>query len=43
MKSDGQNLSIIENLEINEFSSRKIKATEAELSEEKAMVSNLLP
>ena len=43
MKSDGQNLSIIENLEINEFSSQKIKATEAELSEEKAMVSDLLP
>ena len=43
MKSDGQNLSIIEDLEINEFSSQKIKATEAELSEEKAMVSDLLP
>lgn len=43
MKSDGANLSIIEGLEINEFSSQKIKATEAELSEEKSMVSDLLP
>ena len=43
MKSDGQSLSIIEGLEINDFSSQKIKATEAELSEEKSMVSDLLP
>jgi malate dehydrogenase len=43
MKSDGQNLSIIEGLEVNEFSQEKIKATEAELAEEKSMVSDLLP
>lgn len=43
MKSDGQSLSIVEGLEINEFSSQKIKATEAELSEEKSLVSDLLP
>ena len=43
MQSDGQNLSIIEGLEVNAFSQEKIKATEAELSEEKSMVSDLLP
>ena len=42
-QSDGQNLSIIEGLEVNAFSQEKIKATEAELSEEKSMVSDLLP
>jgi malate dehydrogenase len=43
MQSDGQSLSIIEGLDINAFSQEKIKATEAELSEEKSMVSELLP
>lgn len=43
MQSDGQNLSIVEGLDINAFSQEKIKATEAELSEEKSMVSDLLP
>jgi len=43
MQSDGQNLSIVEGLDINAFSQEKIKATEAELSEEKSMVSELLP
>ncbi|MBT6379338.1 MAG: malate dehydrogenase, partial [Opitutales bacterium] len=43
MQSDGQNLSIIEGLDVNAFSQEKIKATEAELSEEKSMVSDLLP
>ncbi len=43
MKSDGESLSIIEGLEINDFSREKIKATEAELSEEKILVSDLLP
>ncbi len=43
MKSDGENLSIIEGLDINDFSQEKIKATEAELSEEKSMVADLLP
>ena len=43
MKSDGENLSIVEGLDINDFSQKKIKATEAELSEEKSMVADLLP
>lgn len=43
MQSDGQTTSIIEGLDINAFSQEKIKATEAELSEEKTMVSDLLP
>ena len=43
MKSDGQSLSVIEGLEVNDFSQEKIKATEAELAEEKSMVSDLLP
>ncbi len=43
MQSDGQTASIVEGLDINAFSQEKIKATEAELSEEKTMVSDLLP
>lgn len=43
MKSDGTSLSVVEGLEIGAFSQEKIKATEAELSEEKSMVSDLLP
>jgi len=42
IKSDGEKLTVVEGLEINEFSQEKIKATEAELSEEKTMVSDLL-
>jgi len=42
MKSDGDKLTIIDGLEINAFSQEKIKATEAELSEEKSMVADLL-
>ncbi|MDQ8188151.1 malate dehydrogenase [Pelagicoccus sp. SDUM812002] len=42
IKSDGSKLSVVESLEINEFSQQKIKETEAELSEEKKMVSDLL-
>lgn len=42
-RSDGSTLSTVEGLEIGAFSSEKIKATEAELSEEKSMVSDLLP
>ena len=38
-----QSLSVIEGLEVNDFSQEKIKATEAELAEEKSMVSDLLP
>ncbi len=42
IKSDGKNLTVVEGLDINEFSQQKIKETEAELSEEKVMVSDLL-
>ncbi|MBD5782063.1 malate dehydrogenase [Pelagicoccus sp. NFK12] len=42
IKSDGSKLSVVEGLEINEFSQQKIKETEAELLEEKKMVSDLL-
>lgn len=42
IKSDGTKLSVVEGLEINEFSQQKIKETEAELLEEKKMVSDLL-
>ncbi|MBK1876885.1 malate dehydrogenase [Pelagicoccus mobilis] len=42
IKSDGEKLSVVEGLDINEFSQQKIKETEAELSEEKTMVSDLL-
>lgn len=42
IKSDGSKLSVVEGLDINEFSQQKIKETEAELSEEKKMVSDLL-
>lgn len=42
IKSDGTKLSVVEGLDINEFSQQKIKETEAELSEEKVMVSDLL-
>ncbi len=42
-RSDGSTLSTVEGLEIEPFSSEKIKATEAELSAEKSMVSDLLP
>ncbi len=42
MKSDGKKLSVVEGLELNDFSLEKAKATEAELSEEKVMVSDLL-
>ena len=43
MQSDGQSVSIVEGIEVNAFSQEKIRATEAELSEEKIMVSDLLP
>lgn len=42
IKSDGEKLSVVDGLDINEFSQQKIKETEAELSEEKKMVSDLL-
>ncbi len=41
-KSDGSSLSVVEGLEINEFSQSKIDETENELKEEKSMVSDLL-
>ena len=43
MSNDGSGPSIIEGLEINDFSREKITATENELKEEKTMVSDLLP
>ncbi len=42
IKSDGSKLSVVEGLELNEFSQQKIKETEAELAEEKSLVSDLL-
>jgi len=41
-KSDGESLSIVEGLQIKDFSQQKIKETEAELAEEKSLVSELL-
>ena len=41
--SDGQKLSIVQGLAVDEFSQSKINVTVAELKEEKAMVSELLP
>ena len=43
MSNDGLGPTIIEELEINDFSREKITATENELKEEKSMVSSLLP
>ena len=40
--SDGKNWSIVQDVPLNEFSKAKIAATEAELKEEKSMVSDLL-
>lgn len=42
IKSDGEKLSVVDGIELNAFSSEKAKATEAELSEEKQMVNELL-
>lgn len=42
IKSDGKKLSVVEGIKLNDFSQEKAKATEAELSEEKVMVSDLL-
>lgn len=42
IKSDGNKLSVVDGIELNAFSTEKVKATEAELSEEKVMVSDLL-
>ncbi len=43
IKNDGQKWAIIQGQSINEFSRSKIVATENELKEEKALVSDLLP
>jgi malate dehydrogenase len=43
IRSDGKQWSIVQNLPLNEFSRARIAATEAELKEEKSMVSDLLP
>jgi len=42
IRSDGSKWSIVEGLELSEFSKEKIAATEAELKEEKAMVADLI-
>ena len=43
IRSDGKKFEIVQGVPLNEFSKAKIAATEAELKEEKAMVSELLP
>ncbi|MDQ8203365.1 malate dehydrogenase [Pelagicoccus sp. SDUM812003] len=42
IKSDGQKLSVVDGIELNDFSKEKVAATENELKEEKTMVSDLL-
>jgi malate dehydrogenase len=43
IRSDGQKWSIVTGVPLSEFSQSKIAATEAELKEEKSLVSDLLP
>jgi malate dehydrogenase len=43
IRSDGQKWSIMPNVPLSDFSKTKIAATETELKEEKALVSDLLP
>ena len=43
IRSNGTQWEIIQNVAVNEFSRSKITATENELKEEKALVSDLLP
>ena len=43
IRSDGKKWEIVQNVPLNDFSRAKIAATEAELKEEKGMVSELLP
>jgi malate dehydrogenase len=43
IRSDGQKWSIVPGVPLSDFSKTKIAATEAELKEEKALVSDLLP
>jgi malate dehydrogenase len=43
VRSNGQNLEIVQGLQLNEFSRAKTDATVNELKEEKSMVSHLLP
>ncbi len=43
IRSDGKKWEIVQNVPLNDFSRAKIAATEAELKEEKGMVSDLLP
>lgn len=43
IRSDGANWSIVQGVRLNEFGRAKVAATENELKEEKAMVSELLP
>jgi malate dehydrogenase len=43
VRSDGSNLSVVEGIELSEFSRDKIDASNRELLEEKSMVEDLLP
>jgi malate dehydrogenase len=43
IRSDGSEISIVENLSLNDFAKAKIEASVNELREERAMVAELLP
>jgi malate dehydrogenase len=43
MRSNGKSLEVVQGVPLNDFSKAKIAATETELKEEKAMVTDLLP
>ena len=43
VRSDGEELQIVQGVSINEFSRAKIEATVNELKEERALVADLLP
>ena len=43
IRSDGSEISIVQNLSLNDFAKAKIEASVNELKEERAMVAELLP
>jgi len=43
IRTDGTKFEIVQGVPLNDFSKAKIAATEAELKEEKSLVSELLP